>query len=71
MPNYICNKNADQYGRHEVHTTDCSHLPTQENQITIGWKNNCQEAIQQMYIWNPSGFNFDGCYWCCLPCHRG
>ncbi|MGM0227969.1 hypothetical protein IGI39_004938, partial [Enterococcus sp. AZ135] len=24
MPNYICNKNADDKGRHEIHTDSCT-----------------------------------------------
>lgn len=71
MPNYICNKNADANGRHEVHTTDCLYLPHPDNRISIGWKSNCQEAIQQMYEWNPRGYIFDGCFWCSNPCHKG
>lgn len=71
MPNYICNKNADDKGRHEVHSTDCPYLPNLGNRITIGRKSNCQEAIKQMYEWNPTGFLFDGCFWCCPTCHKG
>ena len=71
MPIYVCNKNADENGRHEVHATTCSYLPQIENRIEIGWKSDCQEAIQQMYEWNPTGFRFDGCFWCCFPCHTG
>lgn len=71
MPNYICNKNADEKGRHEVHTTSCPYLPLPDNCISIGWKSNCLEAIQQMYEWNSTGYRFDGCFWCCNPCHKG
>lgn len=71
MPIYVCNKNADENGRHEVHATTCSYLPQIENRIEIGWKSDCQEAIRQMYEWNPTGFRFDGCFWCCFPCHTG
>ena len=72
MPYYICNRNADEHGRHEIHENECNHLPIPENRIDIGWKSNCQEAIRQMENWNPNGnFKFDGCYWCCRPCHHG
>lgn len=71
MGYYICNKQVDNNGRHEVHVITCSYLPVKDNQIEIGWKNNCQESIQQMYEWNPTGFKFDGCYWCCRPCNHG
>lgn len=71
MPFYICNKLADDKSRHEVHENTCSHLPLKINQIDIGFKNNCQEAIRQMYEWNPSGYKFDGCWYCCRPCNHG
>ena len=38
MPIYVCNKNTDENGRHEVHTTTCSYLPQIENRIEIGLK---------------------------------
>lgn len=72
MPNYICNKNADDKGRHEIHTDSCTHLPLPKNQLSIGFFSNCQEAINHMVRANPNGnFNFDGCYYCCYPCHKG
>lgn len=72
MPNYICNKNADDKGRHEIHTISCNHLPSPSNQLDIGYFSNCQEAINYMVRSNPNGnFNFDGCYYCCYPCHKG
>lgn len=71
MPHFVCNKKIDDKGRHEVHEINCSFLPNPENRIDIGYKINCHEAIQKMEEWNPTGFNFDGCYYCCYSCHKG
>lgn len=72
MPNYICNKNADDKGRHEIHESTCSHLPLPQNRITVGSFINCRQAIEHMERVNAGkGFKFDGCYYCCYPCHKG
>lgn len=72
MPNYICNKHADDKGRHEVHVDTCNHLPLPENRVKIGICNNCREAIDKIAAANKGkNFNFDGCYYCCYPCHKG
>lgn len=71
MPYYICNKNADDKGRHEVHTTSCNHLPLPQNQIDLGFHSDCSSAINKVKTWNPTGFTFDGCYYCCPSCHKG
>lgn len=72
MPYYICNKNIDDKGRHEIHTTSCNHLPLEKNRIDAGHHNDCKGAIQQMENANPGGkFNFDGCAYCCPLCHKG
>ncbi|MBO0439585.1 hypothetical protein [Candidatus Enterococcus ikei] len=72
MPNYICNKHADDKGRHEIHDLNCSYLPLPENRVSVGTFSNCREAIRHMEQANQGkGFNFDGCYWCCRECHTG
>lgn len=67
MPYYIVNK-EEREGDHEVHETTCSHLPSKENQIDLGWHSNCKpavEAAKTLYS------NADGCKHCSEPCHRG
>ena len=36
MARYYVNKNAQQNGDHEVHTTGCQWLPKSENRIYLG-----------------------------------
>ncbi|WP_414024129.1 hypothetical protein [Carnobacterium maltaromaticum] len=69
MPNYICNKNTDKNGLHEVHTTICSRLPLPQNQLDIGYFYDCHAAIKQLKVWNPGKTNFDGCKYCSPSCH--
>ncbi len=72
MPLYYCNKHEDNHGLHEVHTSLCSRLPLPSNRIEVGTFSNCREAIQSLEIANKGkGFKFDGCYYCCTPCHHG
>lgn len=70
MNHYHFNKNLDDKGRHEVHTEQCSYKPATYNQEYIGYYSNCQEAITGANIKYPYK-NFDGCYWCSNPCHKG
>lgn len=70
MAHYYFNKNTDDKGRHEVHTSDCSYLPSEANREYIGNYLNCSEAIKAAKIRNIFK-DFDGCYWCSKPCHRG
>lgn len=66
---YVINKNAQSDGYHEVHNTStCSYLPNTENQINLGYFNNCSDAIRAAKNSYPSN-NIDGCYYCCNACH--
>ncbi|MDD4729270.1 MAG: hypothetical protein PHN55_11045 [Dysgonamonadaceae bacterium] len=67
---YYYNTNTDNKGNHEVHTGDCSYLPEIKNRNYIGYKDNCKDAIKEAK--EATGkTNFDGCYYCCNPCHKG
>lgn len=69
MPYYIINKNADNNGRNEVHTTACGHLPLSQNQVSLGWHTNALAAVNYAKL---SGWNSaDGCYYCCEEAHKG
>ncbi|HAP15104.1 MAG TPA: hypothetical protein DCR07_03240 [Lactococcus sp.] len=69
---YICNKNADDKGRHEVHVSSCTHRPLPENTLELGYFNSCHEAIKSLEESNKGKeFNFDGCFYRCKPCHHG
>lgn len=67
---YFYNKNTDNHGNHEVHTGNCTYCPSAENRVYIGYYNNCREAISAA-IKITGLYNFDGCYYCCNPCHKG
>ena len=70
MPDYICNKIADDKGRHEIHVQNCSWGPSRTNTLQVGWFSNCRTAISSMESQNPY-HKFDGCYYCCNECHKG
>ncbi|WP_429011930.1 hypothetical protein [Enterococcus faecalis] len=72
MFTYICNKQADDKGLHEVHVSTCKYLPSTERQLVVGEYSSCHAAIQSLEEANAGrGFKFDGCYYCCKPCHHG
>ena len=62
---YYVNKEAQLTGEHEVHTGDCSYLPS--NRIYLGYFSSCKDAIVEA---RKHYSNVDGCYYCCYECHR-
>lgn len=42
---YYFNDNADEHGYHEVHTDDCTFLPSLSNRTLIGYYSDCKAAI--------------------------
>lgn len=69
--NYIYNRNTDSKGNHEVHTTTCNHASQSSNQVKIvGNFDSCKEAIKKAEL-QSGKTNFDGCYHCSYPCHKG
>ena len=69
MPQYIINKEKTDGRNNEVHTTDCSKLPTTPNRISLGWHINAIEAVS--YAKKIGYKSADGCYYCCNEAHRG
>ena len=67
---YYFNDNTDINGNHEVHTGDCSFLPSALNRTYIGYYTSCSDAIVAAKAKHPYK-KFDGCYYCCKPCHKG
>jgi len=63
---YYVNKNAQDNGDHEVHTTGCSHMPAPHNCHSLGLFNNCREAVAEARKIYPKS---NGCYYCCNACH--
>ena len=69
MQHYYFNQNTDAQGNHQVHAVGCSFLPNIENQTYIGYEPDCHAAIRRA-IANTNQTNFNGCYYCCKPCHK-
>ena len=69
MNNYIINKNSDENGRNEVHTTTCNHLPLSQNQYALGMHSDAKAAVAfaKLLGWKSA----DGCYYCCNEAHNG
>jgi len=69
MPLYIVNRSKDDKNLNEVHTTNCSHLPSAENRELLGYFYNAKEAVKyaKLHGWP----NADGCYYCCNEAHHG
>ncbi len=68
MPRYYVNKNTQESGDHEVHTTGCSHMPKLENCYYLGIFTNCRPAVREAKKYFDQ---VDGCYYCCNDCNTG
>lgn len=66
MAFYYVNTVAQPTGEHEVHTSSCSYLPSEQNRKYLGVFDNCTDAIREAKKYYS---NVDGCYYCCRPCH--
>ena len=64
---YYVNKNEQDNGDHEVHTSECSFLPEKENRIYLGNFDSCKEAVKEAKDYYD---DVDGCYFCCNECHK-
>ena len=70
MDQYCVNKNTDNPGgHHEVHTLNCSSIPTALNRIYLGMFDSCRDALIEAGKQFPN--NVDGCVHCCIECHKG
>ena len=68
MSNYYFNIYADINGYYEVHSEDCSFLPSELNRQYLGIYSSCEDAISYARTNYPDK-KFDGCYYCCRECH--
>lgn len=70
MSTYVLNK-QEYDGHHEVHDAeahcDSDTYPRLENQISLGWQFDCEDAIDRAESLYPS-WDIDGCYHC-TNCH--
>ncbi|MGB7061298.1 MAG: hypothetical protein WBF13_02950 [Candidatus Zixiibacteriota bacterium] len=68
MAVYYVNKQAQANGDHEVHKSDCSCLPTEENRLYLGSLTNCSDAVREA---KKHYAQSNGCYYCARECHTG
>ncbi len=66
MPYYLVNRNAQPTGEHEVHESNCGHMPDLLNRQDLGFHGTCKGAVQAAKSYYD---NVDGCYYCCNDCH--
>ncbi|WP_427813270.1 hypothetical protein ACQKTA_07120 [Enterococcus sp. 22-H-5-01] len=64
MPNYICDKKIDEFGRHKIHTKICNHLPKPSDRIVVGYQINFEDTLKFLAKRNPNS-SFVGCDFCC------
>lgn len=64
---YYVHTQTDNQGDHEVHTEQCTHLPSVLYRRELGNFLSCQSAVVEARRLGYSRVN--GCYWCCRPCH--
>ena len=68
MALYYVNKKPQDNGDHEVHKSDCFHMPSSENRMHLGDFSNCSDAVREAKKNHPQS---NGCYYCSLECHIG
>lgn len=66
MDYYYVNKNKQANGDHEVHKSDCSFLPDEENRIYLGNFSNCRDAVRKA---KEHYTQSNGCFYCSNACH--
>jgi hypothetical protein len=67
MEKYCVNTGTDEHGYHEVHKNSCDHLPKPEHRQDLGSCYSCSDALNKARDY----YEFvDGCYYCCLSCHK-
>lgn len=66
VSSYYVHTKTDDEGDYEVHVSDCSWLPNEENRKYLGNFNNCKEAVTEARkYFSP----VNGCKHCCKLCH--
>ncbi|UMR99275.1 hypothetical protein AOY87_14085 [Escherichia coli] len=64
---YYVNMNAQPNGDHEVHTSDCTYMPSTVSRMYPGYLDNCGDAVGRARAAGIQQVN--GCYFCCSECH--
>ena len=63
---YYVNKNAQENGDHEVHKSNCSWMPHENNRQYLGDFSNCKDAVREAKKYYTQT---NGCYYCATACH--
>lgn len=63
---YYVNRNTQDNGDHEVHTSSCSYLPEPANRLYLGDFSTCGPAITRA---KETYSQSNGCYYCSPSCH--
>lgn len=63
---YYVNKNAQDNGDHEVHTSSCSWMPLEHNRVYLGNFDSCRDAVRAAKKIYPQS---NGCAYCSATCH--
>ena len=66
MATFYVNKNAQNNGDHEVHTTGCNFMPLAANRIHLGDFTSCRVAVQEAKKYYTQS---NGCFFCSNECH--
>lgn len=72
MKSYYVNNNQQESidGRHhEIHEDGCDWLKKAHNTTFLGYFSNCKDAMTAAKRIYPN--TADGCYHCCIECHKG
>jgi hypothetical protein len=65
---YYVNRNAQQSGDHEVHTTTCKHGAQEQNRLYLGRFASCEDAVRAA---REHYRQSDGCAYCAAACDHG
>ena len=61
MHTFYVNKNAQTNGDHEIHRLGCRLLPKKEDRVSIGFFDNCQEALEEALKTDPKAKSCPTC----------
>jgi len=64
---YYVNPSPQSTGENEVHEEGCVWLSKIATPVYLGFYTNCHDAVTKA---KSLGYDADGCYYCCFPCHK-
>jgi hypothetical protein len=66
MTHYYVDRSPQANGDHEVHSSDCPRLPSEENRLDLGSFKNCHGAVREASKYYSQ---VNGCQHCSKECH--